>query len=128
MSKSRSGLKSFLKYLGYLVVAFILGYPHLELARFTIPGADDFSCANAVDIYRENHNVFASALAYTRDVYQTWQGTYTGEMIMGLEPSVRESFTGIRIIMVLGVVLFVASLILLLHTICTRFFGLTSGQ
>ncbi len=128
MSKSRSGLKSFLKYLGYLVVAFILGYPHLELARFTIPGADDFSCANAVDIYRENHSVFASALAYTRDVYQTWQGTYTGEMIMGLEPSVRESFTGIRIIMVLGVVLFVASLILLLHTICTRFFGLTSGQ
>lgn len=128
MSKTGSGLKSLLKYVGYLIVAFILGYPHLELARYTIPGADDFSCANAVDIYRQNHNVFASALAYTRDVYQTWQGTYTGEMIMGLEPSVRESFTGIRVIMVIGVILFTASLILLIHTVCTRFFGLTSGQ
>lgn len=128
MGKTKSGLKSLLKYVGYLIVAFILGYPHLELARFTIPGADDFSCANAVDIYRQNHNVLASALAYTRDVYQTWQGTYTGELIMGLEPSVRESFTGIRVIMVIGVILFVASLILLIHTVCTRFFGLTSGQ
>ena len=128
MGKSESNLKSLLKYAGYLVLAFIIGFPHLVLARYTIPGADDFSCANAVEIYRQNHNVFASALAYTRDVYQTWQGTYTGEMIMGLEPSVRESFTGIRIIMVLSVILFIAAVILLMHTICTKFFGLTSGQ
>ena len=71
MGKSESKLKSLLKYAGYLVLAFIIGFPHLVLARYTIPGADDFSCANAVEIYRQNHNVFASALAYTRDVYQT---------------------------------------------------------
>ena len=98
MNKSGSFLKSVLKNLGYALLAFIIGYPHFVLASYAIPGADDFSCANAVSIYRENHNVLASALAYTRDVYQTWQGTYTGEILMGLEPSVRESFTGIRLI------------------------------
>lgn len=128
MNKKKTDLMSVLKYIGFIAIAFIIGFPHIELARYSIPGADDFSCANAVSIYRENHNILASALAYTRDVYQTWQGTYTGEIIMGLEPSVRESFTGIRIILVASVILFVASLLFLVYTICTRFFGLTSGK
>ncbi len=128
MSKSNTGLKSYLKYLGYLFVAFIIGYPHFVLARFTIPGADDFSCANAVAGYRETHNFLTSAILYARDVYQNWQGTYTGEIIMGLEPSVRESFFGIRLIMLGCVALFILSLIFLIYTVCTKFLGLTSGQ
>ena len=128
MSKSNTGLKSALKYLGYLFVAFIIGYPHFVMARYTIPGADDFSCANAVAGYRETHNVLTAAILYAKDVYQNWQGTYTGEVIMGLEPSVRESFVGIRLIMLSCVALFILSLIFLVYTICTKFFGLTSGQ
>jgi hypothetical protein len=128
MNKSGSFLKSVLKNLGYALLAFIIGYPHFVLASYAIPGADDFSCANAVSIYRENHNVLASALAYTRDVYQTWQGTYTGEILMGLEPSVRESFTGIRLILMACVALFIASLIFLIYTVCTKFFKLSSGK
>ena len=128
MSKTNSFFKSLLKNLGYAAIAFIVGFPHMVLASYAIPGADDFSCANAVSVYRENHNVLVSAIAYTRDVYQTWQGTYTGEMMMGLEPSVRESFTGIRVILVIGVILFIASLIGLFYTIGTKFLKLTSGQ
>lgn len=128
MNKTGSFLKDVLKNLGFAVLAFIIGYPHLVLARYSIPGADDFSCANAVSIYREHHNALASALAYTRDVYQSWQGTYTGELIMGLEPSVRESYTALRVIMVMSVILFVFSLIFLVHTICTKVFKMSSGQ
>ena len=105
MSKGKLPFKSFLRYAVYLLMAFIIGFPHFVLARFAIPGADDFSSANAVSVYRANHNVLVSALAYVRDVYVTWQGNYTGELLMGLEPSVRESFTGIRIIMIAGVLL-----------------------
>ncbi len=128
MSKSNSVFKSLLKHLGFIFVAFIIGYPHLVLARYSIPGADDFSCANAVSVYRQSHNVLTAAILYAKDVYHTWQGTYTGEIIMGLEPSVRESFFGIRVVMLLSVILFVASLVLLVYTVCTKFFGLTSGQ
>ena len=128
MTKSGSFLKDVLKNLGFAVLAFIIGFPHLVLARYSIPGADDFSCANAVSIYRENHNAIASALAYTRDVYQSWQGTYTGEFIMGMEPSVRESYTALRVIMVISVILFVTALIFLVHTICTKALKMTSGQ
>ncbi len=128
MDNKGSFLKTVLKNLGFAIIGFIIGYPHFVMASYAIPGADDFSCANAVSIYRENHNVLASALAYTRDVYQTWQGTYTGEILMGLEPSVRESFTGIRLIMMACVALFIISLVYLVYTVCTKFFGLSSGK
>lgn len=128
MTKTGSFLKDVLKNLGFAVLAFIIGFPHLVLARYSIPGADDFSCANAVSIYRENHNALASALAYTRDVYQSWQGTYTGELIMGLEPSVRETYTPLRVIMVISVILFTSALIFLVHTVCTKVFKMSSGQ
>ena len=128
MNKTGSFLKDVMKNLGFALLAFIIGFPHLVLARYSIPGADDFSCANAVSIYREHHNMLASALAYTRDVYQTWQGTYTGELIMGLEPSVRESYTALRVIMVLSVILFVGALLFLVHTICTKVFKMSSEQ
>lgn len=128
MNKSGSLIKGVLKNLGFALLAFLIGYPHFVLASYAVPGADDFSCANAVSIYRENHNVLASALAYTRDVYQTWQGTYTGEILMGLEPSVRESFTGIRLILIACVALFIASVIFLIYTVCTKFFKLSTGK
>ena len=128
MSKTDSSIKPILNKLGVLLLAIIIAFPHMVMTRYAIPGADDYSCANAVAIYRENHNVLASALAYTRDVYQTWQGTYTGELIMGLEPSVRESFTGIRIILFISVVLFSLAVILLAYTVCKRFFSLSSGK
>lgn len=128
MDKKGSFLKDVLKNIGFAVIAFIIGYPHFVLARYTIPGADDFSCANAVSVYRQSHNVLSSAFLYTRDVYQSWQGTYTGELIMGLEPSVRESFRGIRLIMIACVALFIIALIYLIHTVCTKFFNLSSGK
>ena len=128
MSKSNSSLKSLLKSLVFVALAVVIAFPHLMLARYTVPGADDFSCANAVSVLREDHNVLSSAIIYTKNVYRTWQGTYTGELIMGLEPSVRESFRGIRVILIMAVVLFAASLIALVYTVCRKFFGLTSGQ
>ena len=128
MSKGKLPFKSFLRYAVYLLMAFIIGFPHFVLARFAIPGADDFSSANAVSVYRANHNVLVSAIAYVRDVYVTWQGNYTGELLMGLEPSVRESFTGIRIIMIAGVALFITAVILLVYTVLTKFLGVSSGK
>jgi len=121
-------IKSRLNYLGYALLAFIIGYPHLKLTYYALPGADDFSCANAVEIYRQNHNALVSALLYTRDVYITWQGTYTGEIIMGLEPSVRESYTGLRIILALSVILFVISLIFLVYQFTRKFLDFTPTQ
>ncbi|MBR1797011.1 MAG: hypothetical protein IJ757_03225 [Clostridiales bacterium] len=126
--KKNSRFKECLKYIVVIAIAVIIAFPHLIMTTYAIPGADDFSCANAVSIYRENHNMVASAIAYTRDVYYTWQGTYTGEFIMGMEPSVRESFTAIRVILFLSVVLFAASLIMLVYIICKRFFGLSSSK
>ncbi|MBP5181100.1 MAG: hypothetical protein J6127_07420 [Clostridiales bacterium] len=128
MSKSDSFIKPLITKLGVLFLAVIIAFPHLVMTRYAIPGADDYSCANAVSIYRENHNMVASALAYTRDVYQTWQGTYTGEFIMGMEPSVRESFTGIRVVLFISVVLFASAVILLAYTAGKRFFSLTTVQ
>lgn len=125
MSKSNSFIKPFINKLIFIVISVVIALPHMIMTRYAIPGADDFSCANAVAVYRENHNYLASALAYTRDVYLTWQGSYTGEFIMGLEPSVRESFTGIRVILFASVILFVTALILLVYTICRRFFNLS---
>ena len=107
------------------LLAGLISVPHIMLASFSVPGVDDFSCANAVDIYRANHNSLISAILYARDTYLTWQGTYTGEIIMGLEPSVRGSYMPLRLILILSVVLFVAGIIFMAFTIARKFFGLS---
>jgi len=128
MNKSNSFFKSLLRNLGFVILALIIAYPHLVLARYTVPGADDFSCLNQVAEYKEDHNAVAAAVAYTADVYQTWQGTYTGGFIMGMEPEVRDSFTNLRLIMMSSVVLFAASIVFVMYTVCTLFFKLSSSQ
>jgi len=107
------------------ILAFFIGFPHMVMARYSIPGVDDFSCLNAVDIYRANHSYLVSAVLYTRDAYLTWQGTYTGELIMGLEPSIRSSYLGLRVALVLSVIVFLVGLLLLTFTVARRFFGLS---
>lgn len=106
-------------------LAFFISFPHMIMARYSIPGVDDFSCLNAVNIYRENHNYLVSAILYARDAYLTWQGTYTGEIIMGLEPSVMNSYFGLRFILVLSVILFVTGLIFLTYNIANKLFRLS---
>jgi len=107
------------------ILAGLISIPHILLAGYSVPGVDDFSCINAVEIYRANHTYLVSAILYTRDTYLTWQGTYTGELLMGLEPSVRDSYTLLRLILILSVVLFVAGTLFLSFTIASRFFGLS---
>ena len=107
------------------ILAFFIGFPHIMMASYSIPGVDDFSCLNAVDIYRANHNYIVSAILYTRDAYLTWQGTYTGELLMGLEPSIRNSYTGLRVILVLSVIVFLAGLLFLTYIIARKFFDLS---
>lgn len=110
------------------ILAGLFAVPHLVLASYSVPGVDDYSCANAVDIYRANHSFLVSAILYARDTYFTWQGTYTGEILMGLEPSVRNSYTALRLILILSVVLFVAGVVLLTFTIAHKFFGLSRNS
>ncbi|MCQ2516456.1 MAG: hypothetical protein MJ094_06290 [Saccharofermentans sp.] len=107
------------------ILAVILGFPHFLMSCYSIPGADDFSCLNAVDIYRENHSYIVSAILYARDAYLTWQGTYTGEFLMGLEPSVRNSYLGLRVFLAFSVIIFIAGLLLTTYMIARKLFALS---
>ena len=124
MKKSESALKN----AGYLLLAVIIGLPHFLLSLFSVPGADDFSSLNAIAKLRESHNALVSALIYSYDNCMSWQGTYTGWFLMGIEPDVRDSFTGIRIVLFVGVALFIAAILFLVNTVCRVFFGFSSSR
>lgn len=84
---SRSALLAVL-----LLLLFVLLIPLLALSRYAVPAADDFSfsCEThaAVSSGGGIITILAGALSKTREVYSSWQGSFSAVFLMTFQPSI----------------------------------------
>ena len=95
----------------FLIVLIII-LPVLYYSMLSIPYADDFSNAADTRIYMEKYgNSFFSGLAYARDLYMGFQGTYTGIFLLVFcAPFYKGGLLGLRLFNSACILFFFASL------------------
>ena len=75
-----------------LVILLVLLIPLLSLSRYAVPAADDFSfsCEThaAVSSGGGIIAVLSGALSKTREVYSSWQGSFSAVFLMTFQPSI----------------------------------------
>ncbi|MDR3051380.1 MAG: DUF6056 family protein [Oscillospiraceae bacterium] len=120
----------------YAALASILGLalviaPLLLAAPAAFPAADDFVYATRthqtwVQLHSLPH-VLVDAWRYAAQIYRTWQGTFTGALVMSLHPAVFSlSLYALHVPLLLA--LWLAAAWALTRAACGRCFGLSPGQ
>ena len=75
-----------------LVFLLILLAPILRIARYNVPSADDFSFScethNAILEGQSVFGIIAGAYSKVKDVYFSWQGTFSAIFMMAFQPSI----------------------------------------
>ena len=75
-----------------LVILFVLLIPILILSRYAVPAADDFSfsCEThaAVSSGGGIIAILSGALSKTKEVYNSWQGSFSAVFLMAFQPSI----------------------------------------
>lgn len=103
----------------------ILTLPLLLGSFYALPSADDFSNANDVYNFLQNHNSFIAACKMTWSTYLTWQGTFTGcFFIYFFRPFEMMGLIGLRLFLCLNVVLLLGSILWFGHHLTKNLFGL----
>ncbi len=77
---------------GVIICAIILVVPILQIAKYNMPSADDYSYGYETHLAWENtHNIFNVLKASFKTVAQTyngWQGTFSAIFMFALQPSI----------------------------------------
>lgn len=75
-----------------LVLLIVLLIPILQIAKYNVPCADDYSYGLLTHkAFEETHSLYEvvkAALSTVKNSYSTWQGTFSGIFVMTLQPAV----------------------------------------
>lgn len=104
--------------IGIIILPLLIG------VLYALPAADDFSHANASVAALKDSNIFVVACTSTKDIYMTWQGTFTSCFLMYIiEPFRTMGVMGIRGFLVLNLVVFFISVLWFGSKIVRNMFG-----
>ncbi len=94
--------------------------PVIVSAIYSFLQADDFSHANGVGVFGGNiFELFIASIQYAKEMFETWQGTYTSMFLQAfLSPLNGLGMPQLRVVMVVNIVLFIASVVALIYSIC----------
>lgn len=101
-------------------IAVLTVIPVIAASGYSVYSADDFSHARGVGVFGGDvWELFAASLRYAKQMYLTWQGTYTSMFLQAfLSPLNGLGDIQLCAVMVFNAVLFIASLKMFISAVC----------